>query len=149
MHVCMHGHCMHSCIEFLLSSQLFCWIPLFIRYQRTCLHLKCSFLFVCAHTLACWLMIWLFWKWWLGMMMWVLYILKVVFDEIDDIVVMYEGFCLNFKLFALCWVWKLFAQSGLNISWLLCYFVLSLTFHEFAQLRMIDEKEFALGGQFV
>ena len=29
---------------------------------------------------------------------------KVVFDEIDDIVVMYEGFCLNLMLFALCWV---------------------------------------------
>ena len=28
-------------------------------------------------------------------------------------------------------------------------FFLSLTCHEFAQLRMIDEKEFALGGQFV
>ena len=35
-------------------------------------------------------------------MMWVLYILKVVFEEIDDVVDMYEGFCLIFKLFALC-----------------------------------------------
>ena len=42
----------------------------------------------------------------LKMMTWhddvVFVFLKVVFDEIDDIVVMYEGFCLNFKLFALC-----------------------------------------------
>ena len=97
MHVCMHGHCMHSCIEFFVVKSIFLLSSSCHQISKNLFALKVLIpLCLCPHIsmLIDDLVI-------LKMINWhddvVFVFLKFVFDEIDDIVVMYEGFCLIFS----------------------------------------------------